>query len=146
MSLLPTGAAYGSSNSTHYTQPTWWNKFHVLTSSTKPVLASGTKSVTVGPNIDVSNEAGPQSETSIAVDPANPRKIVGGSNEIFRLPMRGYFSQDAGSTWGAVDLTLPPPVQNSNVDFGSDPGVAWDTLGNVYYSYIVVFSTRTSRL
>ncbi len=93
----------------------------------------------VGPNVDVSNEAGPQSETSVSINPLNPKDIVGGSNEIFRLPMRGYFSSDGGQTWGAVDLPLPPNTKNSAVNFGSDPGVAWDASGNVYYSYIVVF-------
>jgi hypothetical protein len=65
--------------------------------------------------------------------------VVGGSNEIDRLPMRGYFSSDGGATWGGVDLPLPPPLVNNGTDFGSDPGVAWDSNGNVYYSYIVVF-------
>jgi hypothetical protein len=101
--------------------------------------ASGTR---VGPNVDVSNEPGPQSETSIAINPANPNVIVAGSNEIFRLPMRAYFSSDAGKNWGGVDLPLPPPTQPHGIDFGSDPGVAWDTLGNVYYSYIVVFFSK----
>jgi hypothetical protein len=93
----------------------------------------------VGANVDVSNEPGPQSETSIAINPANPKQIVAGSNEIFRLPMRGYFSSDGGTSWGAVDLPLPPPLNGSGTDFGSDPAVAWDTQGNVFYSYIVVF-------
>src|SRR5260370_7357704 len=56
--------------------------------------------------------------------------------------MRGYFSSDGGKTWGAVDLPLPPPATTNGVDFGSDPGVAFDTRGNVYYSYIVVFFNR----
>jgi len=101
--------------------------------------AGSTQSVTVGPNVDVSNEPGPQSETSIAIDPNHPSQLVAGSNEIDRLPMRGYFSSDGGLTWGGVDLPLPPPLTPSGADFGSDPGVAWDTRGNVYYSYIVVF-------
>src|SRR6202521_1002654 len=45
-------------------------------------------------NVDVSNECGPQSETFIAINTSHPRMIAGGSNEIFRLPMRGYFSTD----------------------------------------------------
>jgi hypothetical protein len=93
----------------------------------------------VGTNINVSHEAGPQSETSIAINPSAPKQMVGGANEIFRLPMRGYFSSDGGATWGGVDLPLPPPIAQNGFDFGSDPGVAWDLRGNVYYSYIVVF-------
>jgi hypothetical protein len=91
----------------------------------------------------VSNEDTPQSETSITVNPNNPKVLVGGSNEIVRLPMRGYFSSDGGASWGAVDLPLPPPATTNGTDFGSDPGVAFDTRGNVYYSYIVVFFNRS---
>jgi len=64
----------------------------------------------------------------------------GASNEIFRLPQRGYFSSDSGASWGATDMPLPPPLSGTNdTDFASDPGVAFDTLGNVFSSYIVVF-------
>src|SRR5713226_10133475 len=123
--------------------PTWWGKYTALFSLASPDdgPASPT-SLTVGPNIDVSNEPGPQSETSIAINPENSKEIVAGSNEIFRLPMRGYFSSDGGATWAGVDLPLPPPTQSHGIDFGSDPGVAWDTLGNVHYSYIVVFFSK----
>jgi len=57
----------------------------------------------VGPHVDVSNEAGPQSETSIAINPSDQSQIVAASNEIFRVPMRGYFSAIGGSSWGGVD-------------------------------------------
>ncbi len=79
------------------------------------------------------------------MNPNNPKMLVGGSNEIVRLPMRGYFSSDGGTSWGAVDLPLPPPATTNGTDFGSDPGVAFDTRGNVYYSYIVVFFNRSFR-
>src|SRR6266478_6957171 len=78
----------------------------------------------------------------VHANPSNPKMLVGGSNEIVRLPMRGYFSSDGGTSWGAVDLPLPPPATTNGTDFGSDPGVAFDTRGNVYYSYIVVFFNR----
>jgi hypothetical protein len=99
----------------------------------------GTKSVSVGANLDISNETGPQSETAIAVNPSNPSQIVAGSNEIFRLPERGYYSGDGGKTWTGIDLPLPPPLTSNGSDFASDPSVAWDTRGNVYVGYIVVF-------
>ncbi|PYX71792.1 MAG: hypothetical protein DMG72_16365 [Acidobacteria bacterium] len=40
--------------------------------------------------------------------------LAAGSNEIFRDPMRGYFSSNAGKSWGAVDLPLPLPRQGTN--------------------------------
>ncbi len=124
--------------------PTWWGRFEALASAATAADAGvgSSSTISVGRNIDVSNEPGPQSETSIAINPENPREIVAGSNEIFRLPMRGYFSSDGGKMWGGVDLPLPPPLKANGIDFGSDPGVAWDTLGNVYYSYIVVFFSK----
>src|SRR5581483_8396981 len=60
------------------------------------------------------------------------------SNEIFRLPMRAYFSSDGGTSWGGVDLPLPP-AKGNGFAFGSDPSLAFDTLGHVFYSYIVVY-------
>lgn len=122
--------------------PTWWSKYERLRNSTAGLSASSSP-FTVGSNVDASNEDTPQSETSITVDPNSPSDVVGGSNEIIRLPMRAYFSSNGGKSFGAVDLPLPPPATTNGVDFGSDPGVAFDTHGNVYYSYIVVFFNRT---
>ena len=65
--------------------------------------------------------------------------VIAGSNEIQRLPMRAMASTDGGATFTGVDLPLPPPRTNNGFDFGSDPGVAFDSNGNAYYSYIVVF-------
>jgi hypothetical protein len=124
--------------------PSWWGKFEYLRSGGgssfgASVAPAASNNTTVGANIDVSREPGPQSETSIAIDPTNAKLLVAGSNEINRNPMRAYYSSDSGKTWGAVDLPLPPPIAGSAVDFGSDPGVAWDLRGEVYYSYIVVY-------
>src|SRR2546422_5936946 len=54
--------------------------------------------------------------------------------------MRGFFSSDSGANWGAVDLPLPPPLQGTNdTRFGSDPSLVFDSRGNLFYSYIVVY-------
>jgi hypothetical protein len=118
-------------------KPTWWNKYQYLAAN-GPDSCTGQAGLQAGPNVDVSNECGPQSETYVAINPSRPKALAGGSNEIFRLPMRGYFSSDAGATWGGVDLPLPP-AKGNGIDFGSDPSLAFDTSGNVYYSYIVVY-------
>ncbi len=136
-------AAPGGASSGDPTKPTWWSKYEIVSARGFVAGKGGsTGSVEVGRNIDVSHEPGPQSETSIAINPSNPSQIVAGSNEIDRLPMRGYFSSDGGKHWGAVDLPLPPALSNGGFDFGSDPGVAWDTIGHVYYVYIVVFFSK----
>jgi len=119
--------------------PTWWSKYEFIRDNGGDASPLTTSSLAVGSNVDVSNECGPQSETFIAINQNQPGILAAGSNEIFRLPMRGYFSTDGGSSWGGVDLPLPPPIGTNGVDFGSDPSLAFDTQGNVFYSYIVVF-------
>ena len=129
------GPAFGQTNSSD--KPSWWAKYQYLAAH-GPDTCTGQAAVQVGPNVNVSNECGPQSETFVAIDPLHPSTLAGGSNEIFRLPMRGYFSRDGGSTWGGVDLPLPP-AKGNGIDFGSDPSLAFDSRGNVFYGYIVVF-------
>jgi hypothetical protein len=120
--------------------PTWWAKYQTLLKSGPGSGNNSSASVTVGANVDVSNECGPQSETYVTLDQKNPNTLTAGSNEIFRLPMRGYFSTDGGGSWGGVDLPLPPPLSGTNdTRFGSDPTLAYDSTGNVFYGYIVVF-------
>jgi hypothetical protein len=119
--------------------PTWWNKYQFILNNGSDPSPGLTTSLSAGTNVDVSDECGPQSETFITLDPNQPQALAAGSNEIFRLPMRGYFSADGGQTWGGVDLPLPPAIGANGIDFGSDPSLAFDTQGNVFYSYIVVF-------
>ena len=103
-------------------KPTWWDKYQYLAAHGADTC-TGQPGFKVGPNVDVSNECGPQSETYITLNPSQPGMLAGGSNEIFRLPMRGYFSSDGGSTWGGVDLPLPP-AKGNGINFGSDPSLA----------------------
>ena len=119
--------------------PTWWVKYQSLSKNGSGIAGAAASSFAVGSNVDVSNECGPQSETFITLNASSPNMLTAGSNEIFRLPMRGYFSSDGGSTWGGVDLPLPPPIGTNGVDFGSDPSLAFDTRGTVFYGYIVVY-------
>src|SRR5437773_1404914 len=118
--------------------PTWWSKYEFIRDNGGDASPLTTSSTLVSGNVDVSNECGPQSETFITINQNKPKVLAAGSNEIFRLPMRGYFSTNGGSSWGGVDLPLPPPKGNGT-DFGSDPTLAFDTQGNVFYGYIVVF-------
>src|SRR5438105_10481474 len=118
--------------------PTWWDKYQFIANSGPESGGGPSASLNFKGNVDVSNECGPQSETFITLNPAQPRILAAGSNEIFRLPMRGYFSSDGGSNWGGVDLPLPP-AKGNGVDFGSDPTLAFDTRGNIFYGYIIVY-------
>ena len=106
-------------NSSH--DPTWWSKYEFLRDNGSDPAFGTTTSISVGSNVDVSNECGPQSETFITINPNKPKTLAAGSNEIFRLPMRGYFSSNSGSAWGGVDLPLPLAKGSNGIDFGSDP-------------------------
>src|SRR5437588_5307297 len=119
--------------------PTWWSKYEFIRDNGGDASSLSTSSTTVNSNVDVSNECGPQSETFIAINQNKPKVLAAGSNEIFRLPMRGYYSTNGGASWGGVDLPLPPAKGANGIDFGSDPTLAFDSQGNVFYGYIVVF-------
>ena len=136
-STLWVGVALSQNNISH--NPTWWDKYQYIVHNGPTDGGGATTSVSIGANIDVSNECGPQSETFITINPSRPKALAAGSNEIFRLPMRGYFSSDGGASWGGVDLPLPPAIGTNGIDFGSDPTLAFDTRGNLFYGYIVVF-------
>jgi hypothetical protein len=129
-------------NVSSYDGASWYGKYLAVTSGATPLCSGNTGSVkqpSFGANVDASHECGSQSETFIAINPAQEKNVIAGSNEIQRLPMRAMYSTNGGSSFTGVDLPLPPPRTNNGFDFGSDPGVAFDAQGNAYYSYIVVF-------
>jgi hypothetical protein len=116
----------------------------------------------LAPDVTVNQDTAgaPQNETSIAVDPNNPRRIVASMNDyatrawtcsIAGTPCSAlgdgysgtYFSNDGGSTWCCVSSdpshlgTLIPGVERlvgGIYDAGGDPAVAFDSQGHVYYS------------
>ena len=131
-------ALFAQSNNSK--DPTWWEKYQYLQANGEMTSASTTSSTAAdASNVDVSNECGPQSETYITLNTANPKNLAAGSNEIFRDPMRGYSSSDGGKSWTGVDLPLPAAIGSNGIRFGSDPTLAFDSRGNLFYGYIVVF-------
>jgi hypothetical protein len=131
-----------ASNLSKYDGASWYQKY-LAVSGQEPVTCTSNSGslgqISYDSNVDASHECGSQSETSIAINPANTDNVIAGANEIQRLPMRAMYSTDGGQTFTGVDLPLPPPRTKNGFDFGSDPGVAFDSAGNAYYSYIVVF-------
>ena len=136
----------GAGNLKSYEGASWYQKYLAVSGELVQPPCPGNQGdlpqVAFGTNVDASHECGSQSETSIAIDPGAPATVIAGSNEIQSLPMRAMVSTDGGATFSGVDLPLPPPRTNKGFDFGSDPGVAFDTKGNAYYSYIVVFFSK----
>src|SRR5690349_13913518 len=136
--LLASVSAFAQNNTPD--KPSWWNKYQYLSTHAANPNAGSSNSAAVGPNVDASNECGPQSETYITINTSRPKNLAGGSNEIFRDPMRAYASFDNGASWTGVDAPLPPPLKGTNDSrFGSDPSLVFDTRGSLFYSYIVVF-------
>src|SRR5205809_5339627 len=133
--LLAVAAPLLAPNSANSLNPSWWNKFLYFSNHAPDPAPGGGTSITSGANVDVSNECGPQSETFIATNPIHPQNLAGGSNEIFRNPMSGYSSSDGGATWLGLDLPLPASKGANSSDFGSDPSLAFDARGNLFYSY-----------
>ena len=136
----------GAGNLKAYEGASWYEKYLTVTGQlVTPPCPSNTgdlPQVAYGNNVDASHECGSQSETFIAINPAHQTTVITGSNEIQRLPMRAMVSTDDGATFTGHDLPLPPPRTQSGFDFGSDPGVAFDSAGNAFYSYIIVFFSK----
>jgi len=125
-----------------YEGASWYDKY-LSVSGGAPAVCAGNAGdlgqLAFGDNVAASHECGSQSETSIAINPANAGNVIAGSNEIQRLPMRAMYSKDGGKSFTGVDLPLPPARTNNGFDFGSDPALAFDSRGTAYYSYIIVF-------
>jgi hypothetical protein len=86
-----------------------------------------------------SGEGFPQNETTIAVNPTDPRNVIGGANdyEIGVDTISGvYVSFDGGRTWPASRHL--PDVQSVDRDTlaSGDPAVAFDSEGTAYYAVI----------
>lgn len=83
----------------------------------------------------IADEADPspmQNESSIAVNPTNPRNLIGSAVD-YRLGSQtwAYYSTDAGLTWKNVSLGVPHPGWRST----NDPSVCFDHQGRGYLCY-----------
>src|SRR5258706_606509 len=107
-------AAFAQTNNSK--DPTWWEKYQYLVKNGEMAGGAATSSVSAGPNVDVSNECRPQSETYITVNTPNAKQHSARSNEIFRDPMRGYRPAGGGKSWGG----------RARVAGSSDHGVPFD--------------------
>jgi len=95
--------------------------------------------------IPISGNSGTEDETWITINPMNPNNIVGSSNNTqynysgAGYRMAAYYTLDGGNNW-AVSTTPPnagvyisAPTNGSMTNF--DPGLAFDTKGNLFYTY-----------
>jgi hypothetical protein len=85
-------------------------------------------------NVNVSRLPELQTGATIATDPSNGNTLLAGSNSIEEGTMRIYSSTDAGRTWTTVRAHPPPAKMLGSCS--SDPGVAIDSMGRQYYSFV----------
>jgi hypothetical protein len=82
----------------------------------------------VGTNVNVSNANEINSESYVAVDNADPNRLVAASNNITGSGRQKiFFSADGGATWNSTELPLA-----NGAAFNSDPAVAWAPDGSVW--------------
>ena len=84
-------------------------------------------SIVIGPNVNVTNKSGPQSETSVGVDPTNPKHLLSSVNDL-TTTAAVYESQDGGLTWVNSNLT-------TNGAFCYDTWIAFNTNGDAFVSF-----------
>ena len=94
-----------------------------------------------GPEVDVSNLPGAQSEAAITIDPSNGQILLAGSNSFSEGTMRAYGSTDGGASWEAT--TVYPVPEEETEACAADPGVAIDRAGRQYFSFVRSTPCRT---
>jgi hypothetical protein len=84
-------------------------------------------SITIGPNVNVTNQPGPQSETSVSVDPTNPMHLLESVNDLTNTAAV-YESTDGGAHWTNSNLT-------TNGSFCYDTWLAFNLAGDAFTSF-----------
>lgn len=84
-------------------------------------------SIVIGPNVNITNKTGAQSETSVTVDPTNPMHILESVNDLTNTATV-YESTDGGTTWVNSNLT-------TNGSFCYDTWLGFNNNGDAFVSF-----------
>jgi len=85
-----------------------------------------------------------ENEPSIVVsNSSGASKLVVGANSLIQPRMVSYASSDQGAHWSGPSYL---PLSRSNDTSSSDPSLATDRAGRIYYSYISLGANTTSQL
>ena len=106
------------------------NSFNTVPVPAVLAAQSSEPPATIGPNVDVSNENGAQSETSVAVDPTNAKHLLYSVNDLNAASGAGavvWESIDGGKTFTSFS-------QNPS-GFCYDTWLAFNTNGDAFMSY-----------
>ena len=82
--------------------PSWWNKYQHLLKNGPENGGGATSSLSVGANVDVSNECGPQSETYVTLNPNHPTILAGAPTKFSACPCVAIFppiAEAVGAAW-----------------------------------------------
>src|SRR3954465_4774118 len=94
----------------------------------------------VGENVKISGDNdSPRSESDIAINPGNPKQIIGASNNLGSGHQAQFFSSDGGASWGQTTLPLL-----SGDSMHSDPTVGWTSDGTAWATTIGINADSTS--
>jgi PKD repeat protein len=93
-------------------------------------------------NVDATPVSGSQAEVGVAINPTNPANMIiapvdlsSGAPQTHTV----WVSQDAGATWSAVSIPLPP-----NAVSGADPSVVFNNQGNAVFAHLAAPSSSPS--
>ncbi len=90
-----------------------------------------------GGDVQVTSNVLPQNEPSISIDPSNSQKLAVGANDLSPgfTWLGVYTSFDGGLSW--TNRLIDKTGVLAGFEFASDPALAFDTNGNLYYVGLV---------
>ncbi len=98
----------------------------------------GSSRLIVGPNVDVSRFADNEAETTVAVNPTNPRNVVVVSNFQIADALMRSVSFDGGTTWTRGMIANGDALGTACCD----PSIAFDRYGNLFLVYLDLKAKR----
>ena len=111
-------------------QPRVFNTIPAKSSQAPSLSDDVSGDINVGKNVDVNKETGPQSETSVSVDPTNPKHLLFSVNDLSVSTGAGavvWESTDGGKTFSSFN-------QDAS-NFCYDTWLGFNTTGDAFMSY-----------
>src|SRR5437667_9073938 len=97
-----------------------------ITSTQHPLRQDSIGSIVIGPNVNITNKSGAQSETGVAVDPTNANHILTSVNDLVSTAAV-YESVDGGVTFTKSNF--------NPTSFCYDTWLAFNAAGDAFVSY-----------